>query len=101
MFCSENCKPKVDILSYSRKKKKLSNKDKNAINRCGQPWTADYALTILRAIHHVKVCQYLNIDRIVALEDEYKFNKKSCSSLSLYKLPILLRKQPMQGTSTT
>ena len=81
-YCCDNCKPKVDILSFKRKAKKQSNKEKHFTNRCAQPWTASYASTISKTLHHVKVCEYLKIDSTVALENECKYPKKSYSSLS-------------------
>ena len=36
-FCYDICKPRVDILSCSKKLEKSSNKEKYASNKCRQP----------------------------------------------------------------
>ena len=81
-FCCDNCKPKVDVLSFKRKVKKQSNKDKHFSNKCRQPWTALHASNVSKTLHHLKVCECLNVESSVAIEDECKHSKKRHSSLS-------------------
>ena len=81
-YCCEECEPKVDVLSFKRKAKKRSDKDKHFTNRCEQPWTASRASTVSKTLHHAKVCNHLNIDSAISLENEHKHPKKSFSSLS-------------------
>ena len=81
-YCCDICKGKVDVLSHARRKKKQSNKDKHLSNKCSQPWTASYATNYSKALHHMKVCDYLNFETTIVIEDEFKHNKKSYSSLS-------------------
>ena len=66
-FCCDNCKPKVDVLSFKRKIKKQSNKDKRFSNKCRQPWTALRASNVSKTLHHLKVCEFLNIESSVAI----------------------------------
>ena len=76
--CCDYCKKQADSLSHSLKKRKLSNKHKHHANRCSQPWTAQHVASsksTVKALHHVKVCDYLNIETSVAIEDECKHKK--------------------------
>ena len=81
-FCCDNCKPKVDVLSFKRKAKKQSSKDKHFSNKCRQPSTASHASSTSKASRHLKVCECLSVESSVATEDERKCSKKRHGSLS-------------------
>ena len=76
---------------------KYLNKLKYYSNRCTQPWTAQYiASSISRDLYHIKVREYLNIEILVTLEDEYTNKKPDYSLLSLIsqsELSLKLRKK--------
>ena len=83
--CCDYCKKQVESLSHSRKNRKLSNKRKHHANRRSQPWTAQCATSrksAVKALHHIEVCDCLNIKTSVAIEDECKYEKQGCSSSS-------------------
>jgi len=81
-YCCDSCRKKLDIHTITRKSRKNSNKDKHRTNKCAQPWTAPYVSSASRALHHAKVCEYLSIECSIELQNEYKYQRKSYSSLS-------------------
>ena len=72
-FVCKNCEADINVLSFS-KKKKCRNKTKHHTRKCDQAWNESYATKLSRAIFHVKICKYLNIETNVTLEEEYKYS---------------------------
>ena len=75
-YCCQECKNTVDIHAKSRSKEV----------QCLQPWNQAFATTITRSLFHAKVCNYLQIESNVGIQDDFKYKShKSSSDSSLSK----------------
>ena len=80
-YCCDMCRPRIDILSHSRKKKKTSN-DISKRNKCERPWLMDYVTNNNKGVFHKKFCLHLDYPTDLKLDDECKCDKNKSSSIS-------------------
>jgi len=83
----EKCKPDIDILSFTRKKRKSKDRLKNKRNRCSQYWDSHWVTggnaTEGNVLQHRKVRNYLGIESDITIDYYcyYANNNESLTSL--------------------